>query len=132
MAICKRCNGPLWRCEFGEAFAPPAEIQALVDSGEAEDISWHNDCAPAFGLLDTVGDEVVRIWFDHPDPQERENDGDVPMRYAVTMRAGQWNAETVLETNDAKEAVAKYRECVALAREALAEFGEPLPDPKKE
>lgn len=59
-----------WLTEFGKGYACPD-----LPSG-FEDVSWHNDSAPAYAILGEVGGEVdaevVRLWMEHPDPKERE------------------------------------------------------------
>ena len=73
-----------WRTEFGGGYAVPPEITAagLVDC------SWHNDVCPSFCLPEQADHEgAVRLWVDHPDPDQRERGSDAP-RYLVSDGAG--------------------------------------------
>jgi hypothetical protein len=62
---------PDWVSEFGEEYAVP---DAIAQAEGIEDLSWHNDVCPSFGLHVAEGDEpyahTVRIWCDHPDPEQ--------------------------------------------------------------
>jgi hypothetical protein len=60
----------------------PKEIIALMRSGEAEDISWHNDTMPSVGKELSNG-IIVKLWVDYPDPDDRESSND--MQFAVTI-----------------------------------------------
>jgi hypothetical protein len=57
--------------EFGEEWAAP---DVIAKAEGIEDMSWHNDVCPSFGLhVAENGDEyahTVRVWCDHPDPEE--------------------------------------------------------------
>jgi hypothetical protein len=71
---------PLWVREFGFGYAVPAVI---LHEPEVEDLSWHNDVCPSFGLRGTCGGDEpdVRLWVEHPDRDQRE--ANTP-RYMVT------------------------------------------------
>ena len=76
---------PLWKREFYESYAVPAEIESLVAAGTLSDISWHNDVCPSFCLEedDENSDEkVLKLWVENPDVNKREMTGKT--RFAVT------------------------------------------------
>jgi hypothetical protein len=75
--------------EFGEEWAVP---DVIAHAEGIEDMSWHNDVCPSFGLhVAESGDiyaHTVRVWCDHPDPEESGwgSRGDAP-RFTVTYTA---------------------------------------------
>lgn len=102
-----------WRSEFGEEYAVPEEIsKALYDA------SWHNDSAPSFWRKDdpasatphtetslTAEFPTYILWVEHPDPAQREMGG---KRFGVakyTENGEQRDVETIIETDDAEEAL---------------------------
>lgn len=61
-----------WLDEFGPAYAVPREV---LETPDVFDCSWHNDVCPSFCLPGCDGVEPnpdVRLWVDHPDPEQRE------------------------------------------------------------
>jgi hypothetical protein len=66
----------LYLSEFGPAYEVP---DAIVDT--LEDLSWHNDVCPSFGVEDNDGNGV-RLWVEHPDVDQRESA--FGSRYVVT------------------------------------------------
>lgn len=64
----KPANHYQFASEFGEDFAPPAEVLALVNSGMLRDTAWHNDIAPSF----RVGTSPYVLWCDAADVSLRE------------------------------------------------------------
>jgi hypothetical protein len=65
-----------WKSEHGIEYDVPEEIDILVDAGEIEDVSWHNDTCPSF----THGKR--QMFVDHADPARREG-GNGQLRYTV-------------------------------------------------
>ena len=60
----------------------PAFDYDLPDLGEGwEDNSWHNDACPSLDYP-LQGEEIVRIWFDYANPEDRECGGD---RYILAV-----------------------------------------------
>lgn len=94
-----------WRDEFPADYAVPAEVEALVALGEADDCSWHNDSCPSFGRCD--GDGGVRLWVDHPDSAMRDRGPGT--RYFVLVEPSN---EVPIETDDVGEAIEVYRRAV--------------------
>lgn len=72
-----------WISEFGRDYRVPKTLDTMVDRGELEELSWHNDVAPSYGIQTNLGFEV-RIWANHPDPQERETGPRTP-RFVVNV-----------------------------------------------
>lgn len=101
-----------WREEFDASWAVPQQVLELIDEGLAEDMSWHNDTMPCFGLVDEDGEPIVRIWVDHIDPELREYGSD-SKRFRVDYMPEEADAEMEL-TDDVVEAVEAYK--VARAR----------------
>lgn len=101
-----------WLKEFDADFAVPAEILNLVSKGLAEDLSWHNDTSPKFGVefddrQNTKRYIQVLLWSDHPDPEQRELGG-----HRFTVCEGDFDIEDgieeVVSTDDVAEAVSCY------------------------
>ena len=59
----------LWRREFGEAYAVPSEIDALVDAGKLVDASNRFESSTRFQR--EIGGVTVSLWIDHPDAEHR-------------------------------------------------------------
>lgn len=56
-----------WVAEFGREYEIPTIVDWMVRQGILEDMSWHNDAMPSFGLVDPANDEYgIRLWVDHP------------------------------------------------------------------
>ena len=57
-----------WLNEFGPDYEIPSEILNLEG---IEDLSWHNDEMPSFGLIRTVDGHLqdIRIWVGYPNPE---------------------------------------------------------------
>jgi hypothetical protein len=93
---------PKWSLEFGEEFRCPALPEGF------EDFSWHNDDLPSFGFCDEkTGEELVRLWIDHPIRSERV-DGYDGARFVVSCpRLG---AEEPYQDGEWELAVAKARD----------------------
>lgn len=70
-----------WLTEFGEEYAIPAEILALVAAGKLQDQSWHNNTCPSFLVPNTSGSVI--LWIEHPDPNRREGHG---KRFVVCLQ----------------------------------------------
>jgi hypothetical protein len=64
-------NSAVWFQEFGLGFAVPAEVLQLTLDGFAKDLSFRNDACPSFGATED-GDQVLSLYCDHPDQNERE------------------------------------------------------------
>lgn len=100
---------PLWLDEFGPAYAVPSEIADVL-----EDLSFGNDVCPSFTTRVLAQNDPdyhagvdVRLWADHPDPQQRETGPDTP-RFRVSHFFGE--TEFVYETEtDIAEALAVLR-----------------------
>jgi hypothetical protein len=75
-------------------------------------MSWKNDAAPSFGVYDEDTDVAVRLWVDHPDPEQRENWGP---RFAVTVTLADGSVadEETVETDDVNEAIEAWERLAA-------------------
>lgn len=71
-----------WIHEHGRAYEVPGFIEFLVEKKIIEDLSWHNDVSPSFGVSDDRTEKLVRLWVDHPFKDHRETQG---TRFAVTV-----------------------------------------------
>jgi len=75
----------------------PVLVKAL-DTDGWEDTSWGNDVCPSFEC------EGLRLWVEHPDPDQRESSG---KRFCVTQRVEQdgdtVDGPEVFATNDERE-----------------------------
>lgn len=93
----------MWSAEFDASYAIPAEILALVQSGEVTDLSWHNDACPSFGLHSPGDDHEIKVWVEHPEVAQRE--GVSKCRFLV------WSADAGdhLDTDDVHEAIRVLR-----------------------
>jgi hypothetical protein len=99
-----------WTREFGEEYEVPGIITAAL-----YDASWHNDSAPRFWRKDdpaaktetNVDWPTYDLWVEHPDPEQRELGG---KRFTVVKwiegANGNKDTETIIETDDAAEALA--------------------------
>jgi hypothetical protein len=79
-----------WRNQFQD-YPVPGEIESLATSGVIVDTSWGNDICPSFEMY--RHGHGIRIWVDHPDPEQREMKS--PTRFAVMplirdAHAGVW------------------------------------------
>ena len=100
---------PLWVREHGAEYDVPAAIYMTLD-----DQSWHNDACPSFGqrwpLVEGSDAEVI-LWVEHPDTDQRETGS--AARFCVQYRGDDVDeADTLLETDDVDEALARYHEAV--------------------
>ena len=97
-----------WISEHGDSYAVPACItSALFDLG------WHNDACPCFirkddpCLVDGAAQDVpvLALWVEHPIPEARDS---LSIRRFLVVRNHEHPEapETLLETDDAEEAVA--------------------------
>ena len=97
-----------WISEHGESYAVPTYITSAM-----HDMSWHNDGCPCFirrddpVLVDGTAQDVptLALWIEHPDPAQRTESSF--SRFTVVRNHEHPDApETLLETDDAEEAVA--------------------------
>ena len=103
-----------WIKEFGQEYEIPQSILSLLKDGITKDMSWHNDSAPSFGVYldrkDRDGDKShdldIRIFVEHPKPDEREHHGGD--RYMVDVLE---NGSLVDQNfgNDVRAAIQWYR-----------------------
>lgn len=92
---------PRWCEEFGPVYRCPPLPEGF------EDFSWHNDAMPSFGFWDeTKGEASVRLWIDHPDPEERVGGGGA--RFVVSSSSQKH--EDPFEEGEWEQAVACARE----------------------
>ena len=68
-----------WRNQFRD-YPVPAEIDGLALSGVVVDTSWGNDICPSFEMY--RHGHGIRIWVDHPDPDQREMK--TPTRFTIS------------------------------------------------
>lgn len=107
-------------------YTVPEEIQALVDSGELKDLSWHNDAAPSYGVV-LLDDVNVSIWVDHVDEEKRGNEGE---RFFVSVYNHEYvnlhphNDGQIIGTDNVDEAIAKWRDTVI---DLKAQISDPRP-----
>lgn len=90
--------------EFPADFAVPAELLALVAAGKLVDTSWGDDCSPSFRPADCP-DCSIRLWVDHPDPEQREHGTGSRFWIAFYDDENQW-FDNPLETDDLAEVLA--------------------------
>jgi len=77
--------------EFGDKYEIPGFIRFLVKERYLDDMSWHNDVSPSFGITGEVAGTSdnprgvstaeTRIWVEHPLKSRREFQG---KRFLVT------------------------------------------------
>jgi hypothetical protein len=60
-----------WFDEFESYYEIPGIIPFLIRKGILKDLSWHNDVAPSFGVVQDDGSDI-RIWVDHPFKSHRQ------------------------------------------------------------
>ena len=97
-----------WISEHGESYAVPACITSAL-----HDLSWHNDACPCFirrddpVLADGAANDIpaLALWIKHPDPAMRTVSSFARFT-AVCNHEHHDVPETLLETDDAEEAVA--------------------------
>jgi hypothetical protein len=77
--------------EFGKGYRIPPVVAELVRLRHIEDLSHHNDACPSFGAFrsgtdkHSGEDQEVRLWVEHPKPEQREiTGGDGVGRFNVT------------------------------------------------
>lgn len=106
-----------WRKEFPADYAVPAEIERLVRFGYVDDVSWHNDAMPSFDHWNPVSRTGFKVWVDHVNPAERENDGwtrfavyplltDGPADPVTGDQAYQMGEQALLTTDDLPQLLA--------------------------
>lgn len=66
--------------EFGSEYAVEADLLQWFESNGFDDISWHNDICPSFGIEQpgTRGDLIMSVFVDALDPAERETGPETP------------------------------------------------------
>jgi len=111
---------PQWINEFDESYAMPPEIQELITEKLAEDVSWHNDVCPSVGVFQWNGEDLLRLFFEHPDPARREVPGHG--RFGLSWWDGEGRFINSMETDDVHEVVRLYREKRAALRGPLIEY----------
>lgn len=105
--------------EFPDHPGFPPEVRELLKSGEAEDISWHNDTMPSVGHEITPNGMIVKLWVDYPEFDEKlaekeiddwadENDYD--------LEGKKWNQLTAKQQEQLRDYCIKYQ--VATRRES--------------
>jgi hypothetical protein len=99
---------PLWVLEQGLQYKVPSAILELVEQGEAEDMSWHNDMYPSFGLSNETRGEV-RIWVH--DNEDGDNRFEVTKADRAAVQDGQ--ADDAHYSSDVKDAISTYRRFVS-------------------
>ncbi len=109
----------LWIAEFGAEYAVPALVTDTL-----EDLSWHNDICPSFTTKGIAANDPtyhegvdVRLWVDHPDPQERETGPDTP-RFRVT---GFFGADFIVYETDTD-----LPEAIAVLEREAAKYTQPV------
>lgn len=114
----------LWIAEKGDEFDVP---DVIAKAEGIEDMSWKNDTCPSFGL--ELGDDIiVRIWVDHPDRDQRENDtehrfhvaaddwGDSGRLAAAGVTDTSEEGDFILSTDDPHEALRAFMAAVVVIR----------------
>jgi len=96
-----------WQLEFGVGYGVPAEVDALVTDGLADDTSWHNDtCASfAYALADPETRRVT-LYVEHVDVDEREFPDNKRFAISVCNNNDEWTY--TCETDDVAEALAAF------------------------
>ena len=103
-----------WDEEFGPYYDVPGFLPFLVREKVLEDMSWHNDASPSFGIYSEAQDRDVRFWVDRPFKSHRRGTGS---RFAVmvTNLGGVAEFNVDFETDDFEEALERlFQELAAL------------------
>lgn len=108
-----------WASEFGGEYEIPGFIRFLAKKGLLNDMSWHNDVSPSFGIQgellepDEDMDELaVRLWVDHPLASYREVGG---KRFMVTTGGPSGEEQEHWEFDELEEAAEKLVEEIVKA-----------------
>jgi hypothetical protein len=109
-----------WKGEFGTKWDMPGLLDFLVQELVVEDLSWHNDMSPSFGVYDDKTEKEVRLWVGHPIREYREFGGD---RFIVT--AGHIGGEMDVE-DEFPELEAALRKLFGLLVKYHQEGGAPV------
>lgn len=72
--------------EFGSKYEIPGFVEFLVKEHYLDDMSWHNDVSPSFGITGEMAGKKdsqveTRLWIEHPLQSRREFQG---KRFLVT------------------------------------------------
>jgi hypothetical protein len=91
----------------------PAFDYDLPELGKGwEDNSWHNDSCPSLDYP-LEGEEIVRIWFDYANPEDRECEGP---RYVLAVGIYGETLEGIL-SSDNLEVILAYIKANNLTKE---------------
>lgn len=88
--------------EFGSDYQlDQGQVLDLIDNGFVDN-SWHNDICPSFDLAygDDDCDRTVRVWFDAPNPEDREVGPDSLQFSVCAYSDGFDNYEELVQTDD--------------------------------
>ena len=100
--------------EFGDKYEIPGFITWLVKNRYLEDMSWHNDTSPSFGVTGNIrgtnSQGEVRIFVEHPFQSHRQYQGKRFMVLTGTDSVGE-NQET-WEFNELEDALQKLFEVI--------------------
>jgi hypothetical protein len=94
---------PQHEYEHGSGFQVPSEV---TNDPDLIDISWHNDVCPSFACKADDPDEPIRLWVNHPDPEQREYDR--AERFLVTDA----ESELLYEGEDIRAALQALKDAV--------------------
>jgi len=100
-----------WRTEFRSGYDIPSIVLFLVEKGLIEDMSWHNDMSPSFGVHGIVvgtrgraegyGTREIRLFVEDPIRSQRQGDS---KRFLVTVTDSEGDF-TDLEYDELEEAL---------------------------
>lgn len=99
-----------YQSEFPSDFTVPA---FLVESKDWIDISWHNDVCPSFQpASDSETEPTLRIWVNHPEPEQRECGGEQFLVEVFDHQILQHKIDVNLFKSDDEDAFRKFLETV--------------------
>ncbi len=105
-------------------YTVPHQILALVESGEAKDLSWHNDACPSYGLV--IDDAVtLAIFVEHANKNRRGDRIKTDLRFLLALysvdktRLPQYPEGDLCATNDPALAVKAFRAVTLEIKEKL-------------
>jgi hypothetical protein len=101
---------PKWVAEHGAEYDVPREI---LDA-DLEDLSWHNDACPKFGVSLGDDEDWVLLFVLHPDPARRDANEEPRFAVWVGNNTDGTPDSNVYEGDDIADALAVYRGYVAV------------------
>jgi len=123
-----------YETEFRPGYEIPGILLFLVKEGILQDLSWHNDVSPSFGIDSVVkgtkgrpqgsSNIEARIWVDHPIERLRETGG---RRFVVTYTVS-GDQRDAWGFDDLEAALGKLFSVIVEHQGTLEEIPEAWPD----